>query len=123
MNFLYVGMLLSGLAMIAVLFAMHAREEPRYRSYFRWGIAMILLGAVLPTAWALLYSRLGYQGARAPGNYHPFILFLNLFFLAPGMVAGLMGLWESRDYRRQQESVGAGPDRPSPPRARSRGRV
>ena len=123
MNWIYVACIISALIISAVSFAAMRREEPRFRSYFRWAIAMQVFGAILPTAWAMWFSQLGFSGARAPGNYTPFIIFLNLFFIAPGAVVMLMGLWESREAQGRQGSLGAGPDRPPRPEDEQRGRI
>lgn len=123
MNYIYVACIIAALIIAAVSFAALRTEEPRFRSYFRWAIAMQVFGAILPTMWAMWYSQLGFGGSRAPGNYHPFIIFLNLFFIAPGMVVMLMGLWESRDLRGRQSSLGAGPDRQPLPSEEQRGRI
>ncbi len=110
MNILLVALFLSAGAIALLNLVMYFREDRHFRSFFVWGIAMVSL-PMLFTLGALI-AGIGYWSFRAPGNFHPFVIFTNLFFVPAGLISGLMGLFESRDLRRQQSSLGAGPDRP-----------
>lgn len=94
MNILFIFGIISSVILILVSLLMTRRVRPGFRSYFVWAAFFFLL-PLIANVLAMVVG-LGYQGGRAPHSFHPFVIFIDIFFFPSGLILGLMGLWDSQ---------------------------